>query len=330
MDIVAYIDAVQKARPDIIIGPADIELGSDKVNPGLKRQDKMGERSLAWMRAMQLGLRDTNMTSLWAPILPIEPEVQRSYLEHLDESGASSFGGIVLYNISSIPTIPPSLERLPRLSLHEPPTPHKILYAISLGIDLFTIPFINNATDGGAALSFTFPAPPSASLYPESLLLDLWQPKHATALMPLVSACSCYTCETHSRAYINHLLCAKEMLAWVLLQVHNQHTISQFFINIRASIARGTFSFDSDAFMHAYDHEMPDKGGPGPRVRGYQSKDPGPGPQRANSKPYKRYPSRPPDVEKIREAREAKGMRPDLDLDLDLEDEGFMEMFEER
>jgi hypothetical protein len=38
---------------------------------------------------------------------------------------------------------------------------------------------------------------------------------------PLLPGCACYTCRTHSRAYVYHLVCAQELLAEVLLFVHN-------------------------------------------------------------------------------------------------------------
>jgi Queuine tRNA-ribosyltransferase len=40
---------------------------------------------------------------------------------------------------------------------------------------------------------------------------------------PLVSKCTCWTCTTYSRAYLYHLICAKELLAEVLLFIHNFH-----------------------------------------------------------------------------------------------------------
>lgn len=40
---------------------------------------------------------------------------------------------------------------------------------------------------------------------------------------PIIPNCTCHTCQTHSRAYLYHLVCAKEMLAEVLLFIHNLH-----------------------------------------------------------------------------------------------------------
>jgi queuine tRNA-ribosyltransferase subunit QTRTD1 len=74
LDILDYIDATQKLRPDIVIGCADVVHGLRRAGAGLKRMEKMGERSLAWMKGLLAGLRDAAVddrkpTSIWAPIL---------------------------------------------------------------------------------------------------------------------------------------------------------------------------------------------------------------------------------------------------------------------
>lgn len=56
---------------------------------------------------------------------------------------------------------------------------------------------------------------------------------------PLVQGCSCFTCQNHSRAYIHHLLQTHEMLAGVLLEMHNTHWWLQFFAAIREAIQQG-------------------------------------------------------------------------------------------
>jgi Queuine tRNA-ribosyltransferase len=40
---------------------------------------------------------------------------------------------------------------------------------------------------------------------------------------PLVPGCTCLTCATHSRSYVFHLVCSKELLAEMLLFIHNLH-----------------------------------------------------------------------------------------------------------
>lgn len=53
---------------------------------------------------------------------------------------------------------------------------------------------------------------------------------------PLVEGCECYTCQNYTRAYIHHLLKAKEMLAATLLTIHNEHFIVKLVAQIRAAI----------------------------------------------------------------------------------------------
>jgi queuine tRNA-ribosyltransferase len=81
----------------------------------------------------------------------------------------------------------------------------------------------------------------------------------------LREGCSCYACTDHHRAFLKHLLAAKEMLGWVLLQIHNYHVLDAFFADIRASINAGTFEADVEKFSRCYDADFPAKTGQGPR-----------------------------------------------------------------
>ena len=271
LDISDYIDATRKLRPDIVVGCADIVHGVRRAGAGLKRMEKMGERSLAWMKGLRAGLRDTGeddqrLTSIWAPILTVEGGMQREYLEYLEEEDTSrDLGGIVLYDAGNVEDVPKSLANLPRLALTEPACPHRILHEIAQGIDIFTIPFITTATDAGVALCFAFPAPASPSSRKVGLGIDMWTLAHATDLSPLQPGCNCYACKSHHRAFVRHLLSAKEMLGWVLLQIHNHTVMDAFFAGIRKSILNGTFTEDSILFGRVYESELPGGTGIGPR-----------------------------------------------------------------
>ena len=270
LEISDYIEAARKLRPDIVIGCADILYGDRRAAAGVKRKEKMGERSLAWMKGLTSGLKGADMrgkgpVSLWAPILPIEAEMQRGYLEYLTEDDTKEvLGGIVVFDRSSIESIPAELSDLPRLALTDVGTPHQILHELYLGADLFAIPFLTAASDAGVALSFTFPGTESPQ-GKQPLGVDMWNSQHASDLSPLQSGCMCYTCSSHHRAFVQHLLSAKEMLSWALLQIHNHAVIDAFFSGIRASIAKGTFNDDMDSFDKAYESELPAGTGIGPR-----------------------------------------------------------------
>lgn len=56
---------------------------------------------------------------------------------------------------------------------------------------------------------------------------------------PIVESCTCYTCQHFSRAYLRHLIIAKEMLAATLLTLHNIHTLLQLMRDLRQAIVNG-------------------------------------------------------------------------------------------
>lgn len=58
---------------------------------------------------------------------------------------------------------------------------------------------------------------------------------------PVDESCTCYTCQNFSRAYIRHLVIAREMLAATLLSIHNLHTLIQLAADIREAILSSRF-----------------------------------------------------------------------------------------
>lgn len=266
LEITAYIEAIANSRPDVIIAPVDVEFG--RQAPGVKRKDKMVERSTAWVRSFETSLKqmvseDLATPAAWVPILPVEAEVQATYLQHLTEMASSIIGGIVVYDYASILCIPNALCDLPVISLTDPQTPHHVLRLVSLGVDLVTAPFITTASEAGIALTFEYPPKTASSNKP--LGIDMSSKEYATDLGPLSEDCSCYACKQHHRAYIHHLLSVKEMLAWVLLQIHNHHIMDNFFRNIRKAIENGTFESATSKFSAAYQSILPVSQGQGPR-----------------------------------------------------------------
>lgn len=283
----SYISYVAKLHPDIVIPLADVPHGSD---PGTKRVAKMGDRTQEWVTELLNSKNDEQ--AVFAPILPIDSLSQYEYLNQLADELTDGISGLAFYDSDLLPDMPAttSLSRLPRLSLDEPSTPRQILRQVSLGMDIFTIPFIGFATEASIALTFRFPRPVlddplvsdgvGVSVLP--LGINMSSKTHTASLKPLSTACTCYTCTAHHRAFVQHLLSADEMLSWTLLQIHNSHVVSEFFTSIRESVRRGTFDVDCNEFARAYESELPEKSGQGPRVRGYHSKSEGPGESKKN------------------------------------------------
>ena len=59
---------------------------------------------------------------------------------------------------------------------------------------------------------------------------------------PLDHHCPCYTCQTFSRAYLNHLVRSREMLGYILLSLHNITELIRFTQTIRQAILENTFT----------------------------------------------------------------------------------------
>ncbi|CAI4210312.1 unnamed protein product [Parascedosporium putredinis] len=151
------------------------------------------------------------------------------------------------------------------VAVFAPIPPSSVPYSgIALGADLCLIPFINDNSDNGIALTFTLEPPTT--------------PPPCGILGPPMPGCTCYTCTNHTQAFIRHLLSANEMLSWTLLQIHNHHVMSEFFAAIRATLAQGEAAFEEARakFSAAYESELPIPTGQRPRARGYHFKS-GPG-----------------------------------------------------
>ncbi|PWW72776.1 tRNA-guanine transglycosylase [Tuber magnatum] len=289
-----YFNAVSNLRPDIAISPPDLP----HQKPGKTRRPKMVSRTELWLG--ELIKRNTPNTPIFAPILPLDIEQQQSYyLDYLKEH-ISSLSGLALYDARLAIDMPDDLKGLPRLSLDEALTPHKVLQQVSWGVDVLNPAFLTRMTDSGISLKFQFPGETAGEK--EALGVDLWNKEYGASLEPLAMGCKCYACRKHHRAYVQHLLVAKEMTAWVLLQIHNAKMVSNFFAAIRESITRGTFEEDCKTFAEAYAEEFPEKTGHGPRchspslnpqkalltgnrLRGYQFKSEG-GVKKKNPKAF--------------------------------------------
>ena len=59
---------------------------------------------------------------------------------------------------------------------------------------------------------------------------------------PLDPECDCYTCKNYTRAYIRHLLKAKEMLGMRLCVLHNLYFYNHLMEDIRGAIDEGRYS----------------------------------------------------------------------------------------
>jgi queuine tRNA-ribosyltransferase subunit QTRTD1 len=267
--ITDYISAAGTLEPDIFVAPADIP-NAEKW--GSNRSRKLFERTGSWLeQAVKAKASDpTSNYALFASIVQLPELPQKFFLKEVAEA-VENLSGLAIHAPAIPPDLPDELIDLPRLYMNDVHNPAEVLKLIADGIDLFSAPFINYASDAGFALTFSFPAPapaPSNSTKPIPLAINLWPvEEHSFSIEPLVTDCQCMACTKHHRAYLQHLLAAKEMYGWVLLQVHNYHIFNKFLEGVRKSIAENGSRFANDvlAFNAYYDNEMPAQTGQGPR-----------------------------------------------------------------
>lgn len=69
---------------------------------------------------------------------------------------------------------------------------------------------------------------------------------------PIDENCGCYTCKHFSRAYLRHLIAAKEMLAGTLVSIHNVFTLLELSRRMRQAILKHQFQEFACQFLAAY------------------------------------------------------------------------------
>ena len=107
-------------------------------------------------------------------------------------------------------------------------TPANILEAVDRGVDFFDCVYpTRNGRHG--------------HLYTNKGKINLFYAKYETDDRP-IEGCQCPACKHHSRAYIRHLLKAKEMLGMRLCVLHNLYFYNTMMEEIRAAIEAGNYS----------------------------------------------------------------------------------------
>ena len=108
-------------------------------------------------------------------------------------------------------------------------TPSNILEAVERGVDFFDCVYpTRNGRHG--------------HVYTNKGKLNLFNAKYETDPSPIEEGCQCPACKYHSRAYIRHLLKAKEMLGMRLCVLHNLYFYNTMMEEIRYAIEAGNFA----------------------------------------------------------------------------------------
>ena len=108
-------------------------------------------------------------------------------------------------------------------------TPANILEAVERGVDFFDCVYPSRNGRHG-------------HVYTNAGKLNLFNAKYETDSRPIEEGCECPACKYHSRAYIRHLLKAKEMLGMRLCVLHNLYFYNTMMEEIRNAIEAGNYA----------------------------------------------------------------------------------------
>ncbi|MCW2686718.1 MAG: tRNA-guanine transglycosylase, queuosine-34-forming [Mycobacterium sp.] len=81
----------------------------------------------------------------------------------------------------------------------------------------------------------------NAAVYSATGRYNITGARYRRDFTPIDPECDCYTCGHYTRAYIHHLVKAKEILAATLCTIHNERFIIRLVDRIRAAITAGEF-----------------------------------------------------------------------------------------
>ena len=108
-------------------------------------------------------------------------------------------------------------------------TPANILEAVDRGVDFFDCVYPSRNGRHG-------------HVYTNHGKMNLFNAKYELDSKPIDEECQCPTCRHYSRAYIRHLLKAKEMLGMRLCVLHNLYFYNHMMEEIRDALDAGNFA----------------------------------------------------------------------------------------
>ncbi len=208
------------------------------VTPSVERTTRWLERSKAEMDRLNQLESTINKKQMLFGINQgaVYPEIRIDHAKRISEMELDGYavGGLAvgesheeMYHILD--------ETVPYLPLHKPTylmgvgTPANILEAVERGVDFFDCVYPSRNGRHG-------------HLYTNHGKINLFNQKFEKDLRPIEEGCQCPACRRYSRAYIRHLLKAKEMLGMRLCVLHNLYFYNTMMEEIRDALDAGNFA----------------------------------------------------------------------------------------
>ncbi|NWH60563.1 QTRT2 ribosyltransferase, partial [Geococcyx californianus] len=266
-----FMDIQRAIQPDWFQCISDGDTISGEV--GIKRVKKSVDRSLSFLdECLQLLEKSPELQGSVMFGAIEGGDVLEERLRSARETAKRPVGGFLLdgfqgsamakeTKLKLIASVTAELpEDKPRI-IHGVGEPDDVLECIERGVDIFESFFPFQVTERGCALVFNFDCNQDseaadlkqnevlengaeenqdeiAKADPEMTPFEIFlkDKRYQDDFSPVLEGCTCYCCQRHTRAYVHHLLVTNELLAGVLLMMHNFQHYFSFFSAIRDAL----------------------------------------------------------------------------------------------
>jgi len=110
-------------------------------------------------------------------------------------------------------------------------SPDALLEGVAMGVDMFDCVLPTREARHGKAMT-------------KDGSINLRNAKYTEDFAPLDESCGCYCCKNFSKAYLRHLVMAKEILGATLLSIHNLTFLTELMAGAREAIETGGGALD--------------------------------------------------------------------------------------
>jgi queuine tRNA-ribosyltransferase len=227
---------------------ADIIMAFDECPPPLERDyvQRSLVRTHVWAERCRRHHRRSDQALfgiVQGGIFPDLREQSVNFLAALDFPGYA-IGGLAVGESKEqmLATLDVTLPMMPQ---HKPRylmgvgSPEDLVNSVARGVDMFDCVLPTRLARNAAAMT-------------RRGRLNMKNAQFARDGGPVEEGCTCYCCANFTRAYLRHLIVAKEILAATLLTLHNIHLLLTLMREMRAAIVEGAFETYAAEFLADY------------------------------------------------------------------------------
>jgi len=224
---------------------ADIIMAFDECAPPYEREynERAMLRTHSWLVRCQVAKQRHDQALfgiVQGGILPDLRQQSAEFISSMDLPG-NAIGGLSVGETKAelhavLEAIDPILPKDKPRYLMGVGTPEDLVNGVMRGVDIFDCVLPTRLARHNAAML-------------RKGRLNLVNAGYARDPNPIDSDCTCYTCKNYSRAYLRHLIVAKEMLSATLLSIHNIHTLLQLTREMRDAIIENRFEIFAAEFL---------------------------------------------------------------------------------